>query len=286
MNNNQFNQNNNQGVFNQNPNNNQNYNQQQMMQNMQSNYNNNQQMNNNQYNQNNGQFNNFQNENRNETKKSQNSVSPILTIIIFIITAIAVYVVFTGKINFDFLNNNSNDNINNSDNTTNNNITDNNTNNSANNNSNDSTNSDNYNFSVIQLGELKVSIPTNYLKEYSSTSQYRIYMSSDSVCSISIIATSSTTHSNTNAMIDSMLSGAASSSNGKLGSYKIISKNINNESWSYTTTTLTASGYNISEYVSGILKNNNYYAIQYQNMNNDKTCENFRQSIEKTIKFN
>ena len=283
MNNNQFNQNNNQGEFNQNSNNNQNYNQQPMMQNMQSNYNSNQQMNNNQYNQNNG----FQSGNNNkfasdETKNDKNSVSPVITIVLGIIAFAVAYIVFSGKIDFNFLNNNSNNDNANS------NISDttNSNNNNSTNNGNSSTNNSNYNLSAIQLGELKVSIPTNYLKEYSSTSQYRIYMSSDSVCSLSIITTSSATHSNTKAMIDSMLSGAASSSNGKLGNYNITSKNINNESWSYTTTTLTASGYNISEYVYGILKNNNYYAIQYQNTSNDKTCESYRQSIENTIKFN
>lgn len=197
--------------------------------------------------------------------KNGNSLIIVIGIVVFVIVALAVYLIVSGNLKF---NSNSNKIKNNTNSITNN---DNSTNNS---------------YSSIQVGELKVNVPTNYLKEYSVNSQYKIYMTNDGVCSLSIVTTGSGTHKDTNTLIDSMLNGAASPNNGKLGTYNITSKKINNETWNYTTTSLSVSGYTFNEYIYGILKNDNYYAIQYQNMSNDKTCENYRRIVENSLKFN
>lgn len=137
----------------------------------------------------------------------------------------------------------------------------------------------------VQLGNLKITVPS-YFQQYDKTSQYIIYKSSDDICYLSILTTGSNVHANTNVLIDSMLNGAATSTKGTIDPYNITTKNINSLSWSYTLALLHAGGFTFYEHIYAILKDNNYYAIQYQNYDNSSTCEKYRETIINSLNFN
>ena len=199
----------------------------------------NQQMNNYQ-NQNNG----FQNQSNdiplNEINKDKKKVSQIITTIIGIIVFVVAFLIFSGKLNFNLFS--KYDNIKNGS-------------------------------SIVQLGELKVNLP-NYFQLYKNDSQYKIYKSDDDKCFVSIMTSPSTAHKNIDAIIDTILNGSANELSAKVGSYSIKTQEINSNTWSNTYASLNINRVYLSEYIFAILRNNNYYVIQYQITNYDSTCSN------------
>lgn len=145
-------------------------------------------------------------------------------------------------------------------------------------------NLDNIKYNTITFDKLTINVPTP-LKEKEKNSNYLIYSTDDYGCTVTIIKTEKNKFKDINSLIKTMLESETSNLNGNTPKYNIASKNINGEKWSYVLTSIKIKNYILDEYIYVIVKNDNYFVINFQLYHDDSKSKNYLEIIEKSLKF-